>query len=199
MAYAYSVLLATSRFDEALEAASLAARLDPVTPMNTAGTAVVWTHMRQYERAVEAFEAALEVNPDCPAVHMWKSFAHLWSGQYHESLLALEQAVPYTLLVEETKAIILAKRNQLRAAENAIERFHARIDQNARVLLSLARVYTALGQIDSAFTWLDRALRGARGRSGTDQRRSCLRSAAGRSPFRPVAEPDAFAGLRGGR
>jgi eukaryotic-like serine/threonine-protein kinase len=157
MAHAYSVLLATSRFDQALIEASLAARLDPVTPMNAAGTAVVWTHMRQYERALEAFEAALEVNPDCPAVHIWKSFAHLWSGQYHESLMALEQAVPYTLLVEETKAIILAKRNQLRAAENAIERFHARIGQNARALLSLARVYTALGQIDNAFTWLDRA------------------------------------------
>ena len=157
MAYAYSVLLATSRFDEALDEAVLAARLDPVTPMNTAGTAVVWTHMRQYERALGAFEEALEVHPDCPAIHLWKSIAHLWSGQYDESLAALERASPFTLLVEETRAILFAKRNQLRAAENAIDRFHARIDKNARALLSLARVYAALGQIDNAFTWLDHA------------------------------------------
>jgi len=59
--------------------------------------------------------------------------------------------------VEETKAILFAKCNKLREAENSIDWFHARIDKNARAILSLARVHAALGQIDNAFTWLDHA------------------------------------------
>ncbi len=104
----------------------------------------------------------MEVNPDCPAVHLWKALAHLWNGQHDEAQhdktwAALERASPFTLLVEETRAILYAKQKQTSAAEEALKQFEAGIDKNARAILSLVRITAALGRIDDAYAWLDRA------------------------------------------
>ncbi len=43
------------------------------------------------------------------------------------------------------------------AREEALKQFEAGIDKNARAILSLARITAALGRIDDAYAWLDRA------------------------------------------
>jgi serine/threonine protein kinase/Tfp pilus assembly protein PilF len=157
MAYAYSVLLATNRLEDAMREAELAARLDPVTPMVAAGTAIVCTHMRQYTQAIVTFESVLELHPDCPTVRLWKSLAHLWSGQYDAAWAELEHASPFTLLVAETRAILFALQCQHDEVRQSMKQFQADIDENARAILSLARVYAVLEQTDLAFAWLEKA------------------------------------------
>jgi tetratricopeptide (TPR) repeat protein len=159
LAYALAVLVPLGRFDEALQHARRAAKLDPVTPMIVAGPAVVQTYGRQYEDAGQSFEDALELDPSNPVVNLWSSVLWIELREYDRAMSAVEHARPFELLAKETAAVVQASAGNRAKAERLMTELQGQAEHGRReASLSVARIAAALGDQEHALIWLDRAV-----------------------------------------
>ncbi|MCY2992607.1 MAG: protein kinase [Planctomycetota bacterium] len=158
MAYAFTVLVPTGRLEQALHQTLEAQKLDPVSPMINSAPPVIYGYLRQYERALASFRAALAVDPEHPLINLWFANSLIASGQYDEALTVVRKAKAFHVLALETEAIIHAAAGRQHEAQECAVRLEDELHRGAQVAtLSLARFHAVLGDADRAFPWLMRA------------------------------------------
>jgi serine/threonine-protein kinase len=154
----YALLLVwLGRFGEARAEAERARQLDPVSLIinNMVGVVSLWN--RDYPRAIEEFTRTLELDSGFPPSRSGLRDAYFYSGRYSDALAQLDKGTEKgsDRLVVRVR-ILLASGD--RAAATALLRDLEDHSTTERVSpLSLAGVYTALGDKEQALGLLEKA------------------------------------------
>lgn len=157
----YSNLLAAQgRFSEAISEINRALEIDPLSMMDRSITAWTYYHARQYERAEAELKAAFEIDRNFSNCHLILGFVYERLGRYDEAVASLHKAsemmvgsiVPHFAL-----GYTLASRGQRNEARAIIDQLKEHGKQNYVSPYFVALIYTALGEHDDAFEWLEKA------------------------------------------
>lgn len=156
----YALALAhRGRNADALAQIAVASESDPLSFTINANTAVIHYLGRDYDAAEELCRRALEINPHHEPAHFTLGLAHQQRGRPEEARAAFEKA----LAISRGEPHVVA-------ALGALERSRERLDELAELSLTrdvsavhFATVHAALGELDLALEWLERA---AEARSG---------------------------------
>jgi len=154
-----SLLLAMGQFAEAHTQIELAAKLDPLSPAIVSALGHPFVAERQYDQAIREYRKALEVGPHEPVTHLFLGLAYLLKGAHEESISEIRKTVE--LAKDPTFPIFLAlayaaadrKDEARRLLGDAIQQAEKKRFQ----VEAVAAVYTALGDKDRAFVWLEKA------------------------------------------
>jgi len=78
------------RFDEALRESEEARRLDPLSLIITSDHAAILYYSRQYDQAIEQFQAVQDMDPDFPRAHLLID-AYIEKGRYSDAIAGLQR------------------------------------------------------------------------------------------------------------
>jgi Flp pilus assembly protein TadD len=158
--HGYALYLSNlGRHDEAIREIDLAQELDPLTlPLkNNAG--LIYISSRDYDRAIEHFGRLIELEPNDFVIVGNLGVAYMYKGRHEEGLAELRKAVD---LSGRNPDVILGlawghavSGNKSEAIKLLNEILKSSGDPVWRI--SIASVYTALGDKDQAFVWLEKA------------------------------------------
>jgi TolB-like protein/DNA-binding SARP family transcriptional activator len=152
-----SILGVLDRREEQLRELREAVRLDPLSPLMNNSLGVFLYESGDYPGAIAQFTSALEVDPDHQALQENLAKAYVETGRYAEAdslirrLSELYPPHPFTLA---TQADLLIRTGREAEAREVLERIKGH--KNSARFLRVALVYSALGQVDSAYLWLER-------------------------------------------
>jgi len=157
----YALLLCgTGRVEEGLEEIERARQLDPTSLIINGIVSLELVSAREYDRAIEQAKKTLELDPGFWLARMHLAGAYMGQGRYAQAVAELEKlrpsaAIPviYTGFVGYAYALSGQRNEALRVLAELKERSKREyVPPTAPAL-----IYTALGDKDQAFAWLDRA------------------------------------------
>jgi len=156
-----NLLMSRRRMDEALRQAFIARELDPFSPIVNANVGWIQVYARRPQDALDQLTKTVAMSPDY-ATGRWRLVkALLLAGRAGDAVVQAD--------------MVVQRGNQSPAALSvlAVASAHAHDTDRARLLLrrilafrergyvapgTIADVYLALGDLDSAFPWMERAL-----------------------------------------
>lgn len=153
----YSDFLAgRGRLDESLAEIRQAQRLDPLSRIIAKVTGDVLLDMRRIDAADSAYREVLRLDPSFGPGHAGLGSAYLARGRFREAVPELElggdQYVGRLIYA-------LAKGGMPDSARKRLAQLEARAEREYVAGTWLAVGYAGLGDLDRAFSWLDRAVR----------------------------------------
>lgn len=168
----YSQYLAEmGRLDEALAEAKQAERLDPLSPSIVWNEGWVLMFARNYDRAIQQFQKALELDPNLVVANVWLGRVLEYQGKYSEAIDWYEKYFLQNAASSEERARLEAFYSNLRRAlrksgSKGAYRLAIRMSlQNIQRsgappswidAVGLAYFYAALAEKDKAFEWIER-------------------------------------------
>jgi TolB-like protein/Flp pilus assembly protein TadD len=154
MLYAALVLAPAGRLAEAEAHQLLASDLDPLSAVVINATGMLRLMLRQYDRAAEAFQAALRVDAEYPWANRGLGEVLLLQGRYDQAIEPLRR-VEMPGLAAGFLGACYARLGREDEARQCL----ARLEQSASpsVAYQAAVLRLALGDVDGVFPWLDRA------------------------------------------
>jgi serine/threonine-protein kinase len=153
--YWYSWQLALfGHMEEAIAEHKRAREADPLNPLHTAWLGWLYFWEGRYEEAEDEARRSLELNPNFPVGHFVLAEVYAVRGMHEEAIAVAQRAVeagPAWSWVLGSVYAHAGRRDEARAIV-------ARLEQQPVtpwIAFSLAVVYTALGDKDEAYRWLD--------------------------------------------
>jgi len=152
------------QYDEALTEARRARELDPLSLQAIRTVGIVLYCARQYDQAISEWQKALEIDPNYLVINHDLGLAYAAKRMYKEAIAQFQKTndllggEPGGVATNEAwlgNAYALAGRKQ-----DALKIIGALKKRSRRMYvspISIAMVYTGLGQKDEAFEWLERA------------------------------------------
>lgn len=152
-------LTSVGKVDQAVAAMKRAEQLDPLSARMSADMGMAYYGARQYDRAIQQEQKTLRLEPQFATSYWIMGMAYEQKGSLTEATAAYQQALK--LRPGNPNYLASLARSQALAG---------RTDEARRVLKGLldskepvspffiALVYTAMGEKDDAFLWLDRAV-----------------------------------------
>jgi TolB-like protein/DNA-binding winged helix-turn-helix (wHTH) protein/Tfp pilus assembly protein PilF len=142
------------RFDEALRESERARQLDPLSLIIASDNAMIFYYSRQYNRAEQAFNAVLEMEPNFPRAHMIRS-VYVQTRQFANAQADIEKYKPHGMPWE--RVYVLGRAGHAAEAQHALEELK-RLNQRRPVdPAAFVWAYVGMGRKDEAFVWLDKA------------------------------------------
>jgi eukaryotic-like serine/threonine-protein kinase len=145
------------RHDEAFAQAARARELDPIFGVNGLQYSRAFLYARQYDKAVAAFQEALEVNPKFWPLHLFLGETFQQQGLYPQALAELRQAQGPTQEATSAMARVLAAQGNKSEAQKILRDLLERSKTGYLPPTYIAGIYVALGDHNQAFEWLEKA------------------------------------------
>lgn len=158
----YAECLATQgRMREAIDEISLAVELDPLSPAILKDKGMVLYYARDYDGAIEYARKAQELEADFPTAHRLLSLAYLGKGMFSEAIA--ENRLWGEMTGNKIDALIghalcLASAGKGSEALEILNGLNTDELTQGNHLRAIALVYAALGEVDTAFAWLEKGL-----------------------------------------
>ena len=157
----YSFFLeAMGRHGDAIREAEAARRIDPLSlPVNVN---LSWQYLRtgRMEQALRQFEKTRELRSDFWGIHWGLGHYHRQKGDYEEAIRAFEKTVAvgggHTLPITDL-GYTYAIAGRPAEALDMLDRLKTMAKKNYVSPYNMATIYVGLGEIDQAFTWLEKA------------------------------------------
>jgi tetratricopeptide (TPR) repeat protein len=156
------MLMFTGRCDEAVEAYRKGLELDPLHVGRNQNMGELLYYCRRYEESIVASLRAIDINPGFPQSHMFIGGAYIGMGKIPEGLAALDEeqdmsggqrpevenwiGAAYAMAGEETKA------------REVLDHLHEMSESRWVSPFTIATVHIALGETDTGFELLDKAI-----------------------------------------
>ncbi len=153
-------LLARGRFEDYFREIKLAQELDPLSASIDGDVGQYYFYTRQYDRAIEHYRRNMILFPNFYPTYLSLAEAYIQKGMYAEAVAEYEKAIDISKGHSLPVAMLgytyarWGKEAEARAALRELEAIKA--ERNVPPT-RFALVYTALGDKDAAFEWLDRA------------------------------------------
>ena len=153
-------LIATGRPDEALLEMKRARQLDSLSLPINANLGFVYYFAREYDKAIEQFRKALEMDANFSEAHRGMGEAFEQKGMFAEAIAELHDAKVSAGDSAEDAAhlahtyALAGKTEEARVILNNLTELSSRQYVSAH---DIAMIYVALGEKETAFQWLDRA------------------------------------------
>jgi len=157
--YAFN-LTCRGKFDEALTEIRKAQELDPLSFIINNWVGDAFYYSRRYEYALEQYKKSAELFPDNAQAHIGIGQTNVEMGKYKDAIVELKKAVALTGGLLDNKAklgYVYAKSGRRDEAKTIINELEEKISQNYVSPCLIAAIYSALGEGDLAFQWLERA------------------------------------------
>jgi serine/threonine-protein kinase len=163
----YAFLLASrGRLEEALVEAHTAQELDPASVSIRRALGYVYLYARRYDQARYHLARAIAMNPVAEESYRVLGLTLALDGQYDEAARALREAIglpgagTYTTV---TLAYALARGGNRSYAEEQLAELEAKLTHDYVSPVELATLHIALGNLQSALDWAERAYDERRG------------------------------------
>ncbi len=159
--YAGSDLMAQGQIRESIAAMERALELDPLSGFIRAWLGLVLYLGRQYERALEQLDLAIELDPTYFFSYSIMGLIRCEQRLFDDSIAVLVKAAQLShnsQMVLGWLGMTLAKSGDASGARKLLTRLHAMAAQAYVLPSSFAWVYLGLGEIDPAYTWMERAI-----------------------------------------
>jgi serine/threonine protein kinase/tetratricopeptide (TPR) repeat protein len=159
--YAYH-LSNFGRGEEAMREIKTSRDLDPLSPRISANVGLFLYYERRYGQAIEELNKALEVDPTHAATHAWLGWAYEAMGKYEEAFRCSLRATELSGMPKDLSPYIagcyalMGKQEEARKILNNLIEYSK---GNYVPSVSIAWVYSALGEKDQVFAWLEKAFR----------------------------------------
>lgn len=155
-----SYFLARGQFENFFVEIKLAQELDPLSASIDKDVSNYYFHTRQYDRAIEHLRRNMTLFPNFYPTHLALGSAYVQKEMYAEAVAEFEKAVT----VSKGNSLPVAMRGYAYARWGKEAEAHAAIRDLEAIRAErnvpstrFALVYTALGDKDAAFEWLNRA------------------------------------------
>ena len=153
-------LSAMGRHEEALREAERARELDPLSPIISTFVGLAHYFAGRYEQAIQEYGIALELDPRFEPAHWHLGWALEQTGQYVEAISAAQQAIDNSEgnpLYIASLGHAYAKAGDITQARQVLDRLEREAATRHVSAYHTGVIYGAIGEIDEAFVWLDRA------------------------------------------
>jgi predicted ATPase/TolB-like protein/Tfp pilus assembly protein PilF len=147
------------RMDEAIVEVRRAQALDPASLPISAAVAGIHYYARRYDEAIEECRRVLREAPFFFEAFFYLGVAHERKGEYGEAEEALEKLAKLSGIPASTAALglLYAVAGRRDEATAILKELEERSKTEYVTAYSIARLHAALGDLDSAFAWFDRA------------------------------------------
>jgi tetratricopeptide (TPR) repeat protein len=156
----YGTFLANmGRLEEAIVEDKRALELDPLSLVINRATGIVFYMSRQYDQAIEQFRKTLELE-NSANTHRWLGLAYLQKSMHQEGIAEFQEMLAISpgsavALSEVGYGYALAGRRA--EAQMVLEQLDELSKYKYVPTVSIARIYTGLGDKDTAFKWLEKS------------------------------------------
>jgi tetratricopeptide (TPR) repeat protein len=156
----YGLLLsAIGRHEEAIEEVRRGLNLEPLTLVASHHFAWVSIRAGRLSEAAAQCRVALDLDPHFAMGHYWMGVACELLGKYDEAIPHLEDGAKNAgnsfVWLQLARTYALAGRES--DARRVLADMHREADENYADPYGFAVAYTALGEVDQAFHWMERA------------------------------------------
>jgi TolB-like protein/Tfp pilus assembly protein PilF len=147
------------RHDDALQESKRAVALDPVSSLSHNNRAMLLWRARQYDEAIRESEHALMLDPNLLNAYWWQSQAWTNKGDFEKAIACLKIAVSANdgPLFRALLGYVYGRAGQQEKTRGILKDLRLLAKQQFVSPVEFALVYTALGDRDSAFEWLEKA------------------------------------------
>ncbi len=155
-----NLLMSRGRFDEALREATAAGEIDPFSAVVTANVGWVLTYARRYEEAEAVLRRAVELDPAYPTAHYRLADVLAALGRFDEAEPHVRRNAELSGGTGSTSAALAmldARRGNHEQAQQALKTLLAGLPDHYVPPSTIAHIHLALGQMDGALAWLERA------------------------------------------
>jgi TolB-like protein/Tfp pilus assembly protein PilF len=145
------------RFDESIAEIERALELDPFSLSTMRSLGITFYFARQYDRAIKQLLAVLDLEPNFKSVHFFLGVAYEQKKMYDEAIIEYEKAKKVVEL--DARAYIghaYAMSGKKAQAQNVLDELLELSQQRYVEPFFIALIYTALGEKDLAFAWLEK-------------------------------------------
>jgi TolB-like protein/Tfp pilus assembly protein PilF len=153
-------LMAMGRQDEAFAEIRRAEELDPASVWTATEVAVLFIHSRQYDRAIEQFRKAIEMNPNFARPHGFLVTAYRMKGMDEEAFTEYLKGLPLYGVPPERVAAV--KETYMKSGWKGVFQKWLDVDKEqakggyVRAVVFVFD-YSYVGDIDQALQWLQKA------------------------------------------
>jgi eukaryotic-like serine/threonine-protein kinase len=159
-------LAAMGRFEEALVEGRTAIDLDPASVSIRRSLGWLQYYGRQHDAALDNLRRALAMDPTAEETHRLLGLVYLQQGKYDEAAGSFKEALANS--DDGTMAFaglghVAARRGRRDEARAVLDELHLRSRTKYVSPVAFTGLYVALGDIDAAFEWLDKAYAERRG------------------------------------
>jgi len=148
------------RAGEGIAEARKAVEIDPLSPEANTLLGLGFYYAHRYTDAIAQFRATLETEPNYSIAHLWLGNAYVQNGEWERGLAELRRAQeldPHNPDVMSGLGHAYAVAGDRDAAQRVIEELHQQSQEKYVSPYYFALIHAALGDLDQAFTLLDRA------------------------------------------
>ncbi len=157
----YAFLLASQgRLEEALVEAHTAQELDPASVSIRRALGYVYLYARRYDQARYHLTRAIAMNPVAEESYRVLGLALALDGQYDEAARALREAMGLPGAATYTRVMLayaMARGGNRSYSEELLAELEAKLAHDYVSPVELATLQIALGNLDGALDWMDRA------------------------------------------
>lgn len=153
-------LAAMGRFDESLAESKLYLAVDPLSPAPNLHLGWHYLIARQYDQAIEQDRKAMEMDPNYAELHGQLALAYVAKNRYEEAIAEMQKAVALSqggAGYVAALAYVQACAGRKAAAQKLLGQLLERSKRTYVPAYSIALIWTALGEKEKAFNWLQRA------------------------------------------
>ena len=156
------LLLSLRRFDEALAEIKRAMAIDPLMPILYAWSVGIHGAAGRTDEALEDFSKLLQIDPTIGLAYFHAGMAYFRRGEYDKAIGILRKGAQYVSFPGWGEDVLFLCR--LKQGDRAgAEQIQARMIEARKTLpvsaVTLAYGFAGLGDFDSAFEWLETAVR----------------------------------------
>lgn len=154
------LLLFLGRTEEAFREISLAVELDPVSQGILKDKGIFYYYTGQYNNAIDMATMTLELDPNFVPAYRLLSLAYQGMKMYDEAIDENQKWGELTgnkIKTDVSLAGIYAASGRKKEAEKIMVETEAGKNLGANDHRGMAQVYAALGEIDTAFMWLEKS------------------------------------------
>jgi TolB-like protein/Tfp pilus assembly protein PilF len=142
------------RMEEAIESHKRAQEVDPLTPLHTAWLGELYRVAGRYEEAIAEAQRALEINPKFPISYRILGDTYLDMGMIEEAVATHEKMVEIVPGWSFHLGMTYAEVGREDEAREILAEWEKK-EVTPIVANALAKLNTALGNVDEAFRWLN--------------------------------------------
>jgi len=154
------LLVALGRLEEAEQEYRFSQQAEPLSPIVAFGGVLTAVSRRRYDEAIDRGLKGLEIDSGHPILRMWLGVAFQQRGRHAEAIAEFEavmRLIPETAMGMGALAHALALTGDHEGARRLLQKVLYEADRGLTEALSLAIIYTGLGEFDQAFHWLNTA------------------------------------------
>lgn len=148
----------TGRIDQAISRRNLALELDPLSAITTFELGQSFLFAKEYDKAREQFQKALELDPNLPAAYQYIPLVYVQKGLFDEAIANIQSA-PANAALGETgvPGYVYAMAGRTEDARSMIEQLKGLRGNRYYISpVGIASVYAGLGEIDETILWLEK-------------------------------------------